>query len=214
MVCSCNLYTYPMIEAGGVFRRASPEELEEIVRVLMQTLLDSAFAGLTDSTGAPPVLALLVSNTEEAITLVRELYHRDTVGLLPQAHGAGPFLGENALHILAANARLSLCGGDRCGAELGRRQRAQVAQEGAHERARGADNDDGVRSHDSLEWSDGSQAKPTEGDQFSPANPRPSRKSGDSGRDSIIQTQVEKSGIIRLYQTYSQGFGPPPRRLR
>ena len=57
-----------------------------------------------DSSGAYMTHALLIANTEGALTLCMELY-RLHPHLLMQAHGPGFFTGEHGLHVLAVNRR-------------------------------------------------------------------------------------------------------------
>ena len=57
-----------------------------------------------DSVGAYLVHGLLIANNHVAVDLTLEIMEARPE-LLPQCHGAGPFVGENCLHVLAANRR-------------------------------------------------------------------------------------------------------------
>ena len=57
-----------------------------------------------DASGAYPLHALLVANTKASIQLALRIMELRP-DLITQAHGAGRFAGENALHILAVNRR-------------------------------------------------------------------------------------------------------------
>ena len=57
-----------------------------------------------DSSGALPIHALLIANTDASIELAFQWFKRQP-SLIPLAHGPGPFIGENNLHVLAANRR-------------------------------------------------------------------------------------------------------------
>ena len=57
-----------------------------------------------DASGALPVHALLIANTDTSVELAFQWFKRQP-SLLPLVHGAGPYRGENNLHILAANRR-------------------------------------------------------------------------------------------------------------
>jgi hypothetical protein len=64
----------------------------------------SLFLQKLDAVGASPVLGMLVANTAEAIEVVMAIF-RALPKVLVEAHGPGPFLGENALHVLMVNRR-------------------------------------------------------------------------------------------------------------
>ena len=94
---SCNLYAFPSVDG----QTPSSAQIQVLVKMLTALVNDSIF-DMPDSSGATPLLALLVANNSDAIDLSLMLYHARPI-LLEQAHLDGPFVGETALHIVAIN---------------------------------------------------------------------------------------------------------------
>ena len=65
---------------------------------------ETAFLDMPDVVGCNATLALLVANSDVAITLFVAICQADPKALII-AHTPGPFEGENALHVLCANRR-------------------------------------------------------------------------------------------------------------
>lgn len=110
-----NLYKYPKVyfehlrKGKGVV--PEPGALYVLEKLLLALLLDtdlcsdgSCFAHRLDGSGARPQHGLLVANTPASISLVLDAFH-SRPSLIPLRHVGQPFLGENALHVLAVNKR-------------------------------------------------------------------------------------------------------------
>ena len=111
----CNLYHFPTIfTATDVTWRleTDSEELEVLTRlfVLLATVVEEGKMFQTpDNVGAYPIHALLVGNTEEALTVGWKLFEA-VPKLLTQTHtttsfGLKLFNGESSLHIVIVNRR-------------------------------------------------------------------------------------------------------------
>ena len=105
-----NLYSFPLLTfadlPGDLLSPPSQTEAR-VLRELLLALLAAGSGSHTflrqqDSTGATPLLALLVANTEEALEICMSSFRRWPETML-QVHAAGPFLGEGVLHVLAVN---------------------------------------------------------------------------------------------------------------
>ena len=105
-----NLYMFPQIKSSGT--EYFIEDEEELM-LLTQMMLELAGKGsshgpdpmlVSDSSGAFLLHGLLIANTDAAVSLVLRLL-KQRPELLTQAHGPGPFYGENLLHVLAVNQR-------------------------------------------------------------------------------------------------------------
>lgn len=112
---ACNLFTYPKVTKDGeTYLDAAPLSglaanlLEELVLHLAGK--EPNFMETADGSGAQPTLALMVANTDRAITLVKRIFS-ERPEFIPLCHvPSSPFYGENALHVLAVNCRESdLC---------------------------------------------------------------------------------------------------------
>jgi hypothetical protein len=110
---SINLYKFPLVtphtEAGllplpdVMPNAAEMRHLEQLVTALMNDEA-SRFSMAADVTGAKPIHALLISNTECAVGLCLELIKQRPERML-EAHGAGDFEGENCMHVLCVQQR-------------------------------------------------------------------------------------------------------------
>lgn len=94
------LSKHTKLAAVKVTKLAAVEVLEEIIYLLATR--DGQFRDVIDQSGATPLLALLVANTEDAVGLYTRIY-RDQPKVLLQVHALGRFEGERALHVLIAN---------------------------------------------------------------------------------------------------------------
>ena len=110
----CNLYQFPLVNFPGEQRSAAdlPEWGVDILRAAVLQLCTAPHvlksgsdpASIADNAGAYLLHGLLIANTAAALALALDiLKHRPA--LLTQAHAAGPFVGENHLHVLAVNQR-------------------------------------------------------------------------------------------------------------
>ena len=111
-VGQANLYAYPKVisskpgaaPGGEPAAGAQLAVLEALITAIATSPACAACFETADASGATPILGLLVANTKEAIRLCLALY-RLRPALLAQAHGPGPFVGENAFHVAAVNRR-------------------------------------------------------------------------------------------------------------
>lgn len=110
---AANIYNYPQVSFAhlrkGLTILPPPAVLLVLDELLIACLLDTddatSLACKRDTSGSTPLHGLLVANTPQALALALRVYQRRPA-LLLQAHtSSGPFLGENALHILAVNRR-------------------------------------------------------------------------------------------------------------
>ena len=113
---SCNLYRFPEVSLDGdpdsQNRPLDPSRvalLELMVLMLMDgdamaTTAGRPFCEQEDASGARPIHGLLIGNSDAAIALGVKLVERTPTRAL-DAHGPGPFLGENVLHILIVQSR-------------------------------------------------------------------------------------------------------------
>ena len=117
---SCNLYLFPRIALGrGVARKKSAsnkledhaQEASDEDQVLLKRLLLATFETTsgslmdqTDQSGAYPIHALMVGNTDASLALSLDLF-RASPALLTRTHGTGPFEGESSLIIAIVNRR-------------------------------------------------------------------------------------------------------------
>ena len=117
---SCNLYLFPRIALGrGVARKKSAsnkledhaQEASDEDQVLLKRLLLATFETTsgslmdqTDQSGAYPIHALMVGNTDASLALSLDLF-RASPALLTRTHGKGPFEGESSLIIAIVNRR-------------------------------------------------------------------------------------------------------------
>ena len=102
-----NLYTTPTVHsvAGGTTYILTAAQLAAVFDLLVTIATHPSTCHLfekPDASGATPVLAIAVANTPDALRLTLSLYAARP-SLITQSHQPGPFFGENALHIFAAN---------------------------------------------------------------------------------------------------------------
>ena len=104
----CNLYTFPSVKIDGADAILDGDDLDALTEMILALATDPATADLMltpDCVGAYPIHALLVANTEASLGLAMRLF-RSEPGLMLQPHAQrGPFVGENCLHIVAANSK-------------------------------------------------------------------------------------------------------------
>ena len=104
----CNLYTFPSVKIDGADAILGGDDLDALTEMILALATDPATADLMltpDCVGAYPIHALLVANTEASLGLAMRLF-RSEPGLMLQPHAQrGPFVGENCLHIVAANSK-------------------------------------------------------------------------------------------------------------
>ena len=121
----CNLYTFPKVQftakpstpkngggRDGNVRTADPTRtlggglLRTLTRVILGLAMDrtKSFLEQSDGSGACPIHALLLANTEPALEIAMALLEKRPK-LLLQAHRGQPFEGENTLHVLIVNRR-------------------------------------------------------------------------------------------------------------
>ena len=104
---AANLYKFPAVKfCHQEFEDHinDGEGLQVLQELLRQLVANTDFFQQTDSAGANPGHALIVANSDESISLAFEIFTKIRF-LMATAHGPGPFIGENNLHILLANAR-------------------------------------------------------------------------------------------------------------
>jgi hypothetical protein len=107
---SCNLYQFPRLHG----HEASAAQMSVVGELLLRIASightspaassDFCVFDLPDSSGATPIMGLLLSNTKEAMKQCLALYALRPDMLL-QVHFPGPFVGESALHVVAINRR-------------------------------------------------------------------------------------------------------------
>jgi len=107
----CNLYAYPMVKfaykdkptKGNGEHDVDVNKQRALLAKLLRALFKmSDFVQKTDSSGATPLLALQVGNQPSAIALCRQLFKQNPRHILA-THKAGPFAGENAMHVFIVN---------------------------------------------------------------------------------------------------------------
>ncbi len=98
---SCCLYAYPFVTHPQPQPATTPAQLQ-VVATVIKTLVNESLFNEPDASGATPVLALGVANSPEALELLVDLY-KLRPNLLVQSHLPGPFVGENAFHVMAVN---------------------------------------------------------------------------------------------------------------
>ena len=105
----CNLYLFPAAVLEGRPATLVGKNLEAMSELLLALATDPSTADMMltpDAVGAYPIHALLVANTEQSCKLSMRLFHAEP-GLMIQPHATGPFIGENCLHVVAANSHES-----------------------------------------------------------------------------------------------------------
>ena len=108
----CNLYQFPHVKIASsgadiVLSGSQLECLKALIRGLASSGSSSSSTDpmlVPDSSGAFVLHGLLIANTDAAVSLAIDLLSIRPA-LLPQSHADGPFVGENALHVLAVNQR-------------------------------------------------------------------------------------------------------------
>jgi hypothetical protein len=106
-VGTANLYNFPAVKfAAEAFEDdvAAGEGLVVLQELLFQIFNHSDFFSCRDAAGAIPTHALIVANDDLSINMAFELFDRHPP-LMTEIHSAGPFVGENAFHILIVNSR-------------------------------------------------------------------------------------------------------------
>eukprot|EP00966_Prymnesium_polylepis_P030959 720306-Prymnesium_polylepis.1 len=103
----CNLYSWPKFERldkpGEQLVMSGPcLAAAELLIFHLLTDEEKEASSLRDAVGATPVHGLLVANTPLALKLVLRLFEARPK-LMLQSHAAGPFLGENTMHVVIVN---------------------------------------------------------------------------------------------------------------
>lgn len=104
----CNLYTFPLVRMDGADALLDGDELHALTELILALATDPATAEMMltpDCVGAYPIHALLVANTEASLGLAMRLFRAEPSLMLQRHTQGGPFVGENCLHIVAANSR-------------------------------------------------------------------------------------------------------------
>ena len=107
----CCVYVYPMVKTVGSAAAVSVggAQLAALRSALIALVPESSDAAsdpmlVADASGARLVHGLLIANNDEALSLAYDMFAARPA-LLPLPHLEGPFVGENALHVLAVNRR-------------------------------------------------------------------------------------------------------------
>ena len=104
----CNLYTFPSVKIDGADTILDGDDLDALTEMILALATDPGTAEMMltpDCVGAYPIHALLVANTEASLGLAMRLFRSEPALMLKQHAQGGPFVGENCLHIVAANSK-------------------------------------------------------------------------------------------------------------